>query len=564
MRTLLLILSVSCLLGALYNISTETRYSISLVLWVTSIALFYFSTPHFISHKRHHDKTSLTTWLIFFAICVFAIGLRFYLMFNTSSFHIDEYLTAHFSYSLGDVTKLNWFAVYPPLGDWICQFPLPYFFFQKLFFNIFGLSSLTMRFSILPYIIVIFVFLFLIAKRLFNAETAIVSILLLAVFSPDLYLSRWALHFISSTAAFLVTTYFFVLCIQEGKKIHFALFGFFLATCYMTYYSSYIAAPLFALYFLFLLITKKISKKQFFKFFFAGVIFIFAISPTLTYAFTVENFFTQRTSQVALINGAWSPYKDVVMSPMPILDIVGKQISISVQSLYTNGVGGHAGYWFGKLALFDKITFAFFVVGLVYLSVKTIKNKSAQSFFIICTIITSFLTGVVFTIPPPAFHRFSIAFPFIALTIAFVIVDIYLLLKKKHKRLSSVFLLITLCAVLIGNILHFNEILKTDGPDDPDFPRIQNDLEKNNATFVLIASFPSYSIGKVLYIRSNQTITSETTDLTSILSDTTLPNPYYLIVVYPTDETTQTIIFDFPNTEIINRYNTHMLLRVSK
>lgn len=469
-----------------------------------------------------------------------------------------------FSYSLGDITKLDWFAVYPPSGNWICQFPLLYFFIQKLTFNVFGLSTLTMRLSVLPYIFITFLFLFLIAKRLYNTETAIIAVLLLSVFSPDLYLSKWALHFTSSTALFLVTTFFFVLCIQESKKIHFAAFGFFLGTCYMTYYSSYIAAPLFIAYVVFLILTKKISKSLLKKFLFSGITFLYTIGPLLMYAFAVDNFFTQRTSQVALINGAWSPYQNIILTPQSILDILSKQISLSVQSLYTDGIGGHAGYWFGKLALFDITTFLFLCVGILYFLYKIFKEKSANSFFVLLTIAVTFITGVVFTIPPPAFHRLSIAFPFIVLLLSVTVTDFYLFFKRKSGKTGFIFLLACLVALFLGNILHFGEVLKTDGPDDPDFPRIQQELQNNKAQKVYIASFASYSLGKVLFVRSNKKINSITLPLEKVLLDIPYFKTSFLVIVYPNEESMRKVKNAFSHTQILSSYNTHLLLKIEK
>ncbi|MEK7559631.1 MAG: glycosyltransferase family 39 protein [Patescibacteria group bacterium] len=483
-------------------------------------------------------------------------------MLNTTSFHIDEYLTAHYSYSLGDLSKLDWFGMYPPVGEWICQFPLLYFFFQKLFFNIFGLSTLTMRFSILPYITIIFVSLFLLTKRLYNEKTAITAILIFAIFSPDLYLSRWSLHFVSSTALFLLTAYFLTLSLQVGKKINFALLGFFLATCYMTYYSSYIAAPLVFAYLLVLIITRKVTKPSLINFLLSLGIFLYAISPIIAYATKVDNFFTQRTTQVALINGLWSPYQNIEIAPKSVLTILAKQIDISSQSLYKDGIGGHAGYWFGRLALFDKVTFLFFVLSMPFFILKIAKNRKAHDVFILLTVLSAFITGMVFTIPPPAFHRFSIAFPFVALMIAVITIDAYVILKKKYIKGAILFLILCIIAIMIGNILHFRDVMKTDGPDDPDFPLIHKDLNEENARMVYVASPHKYSLGIVLYIRSDKTINSVNHPLEELLREIPHGRTSYLVIVYPNEESIQRVKEIFPHAQIINKYNTHMLMKI--
>ncbi len=548
----------------LSDVTLRTVNNWSLFFWILSMVLLYFAFPFSPSNKEiNRIHLSRNTFLIAFSIILFATFIRIILMLNINSFHIDEYLSAHFAYSLGDITKLDWFGIYPSYGDWIWKFPVLYFFFQKLFFNLFGLSTLTMRFSITPYIVLIFVFLFLLAKRLYNEKTAIGAILILAVFSPDLYLSRWSLLFISSTALFLATTYFFILSKEVGRKIHFAVFGFLLGTCYMTYYSSYIAAPLFIVYLLVMIITKKIPMSNLRNYIVAFGIFLYTISPFITYALKVDNFFTQRTQQVALINGLWSPYQNIVISVKSVSEILKKQTDVSIQSLYKDKIGGQGGYWFGKLALFDKTTFLFLVLSMLYLLFQIFRNKKApQNIFLILTIICAFVTGIIFTIPPPAFHRFSIAFPFISLLIAVTITDLYMILKTKRVKAALMFFILFIAVVMIGNIIHFREILKTDGPDDPDFPKIQNDLNKENARMVYVASPHRYSLGIVLFIRSEKIINSVNFPLDQIIAEIPHDRTSYLVIVYPDEASMEKVKEVFPHAEIFNRYATHMLIKI--
>jgi hypothetical protein len=557
----LLILSGICQFIVLSDVARRTVNNMSLLFWLLSIVIFYFAFPFLPKKDKVYKRSSYKILSFTFVIILLAVLVRVILMLNTNNFHIDEYLTAHFSYSLGNLTKLDWFGVYPPTGVWICQFPVLYFFFQKLFFNVFGLSTLTMRFSIIPYIIAIFIFLWAIAKRLYNEQVAIVAILIFAVFSPDLYLSRWSLHFISSTALFLGATYFFILSNQVGKKIHFAVFGFLLGTCYMTYYSSYIALPLFLIYLLILAVTKKISISSLRNFLLSFVVFFYTISPLITYAIKVANFFTQRTDQVGLINGLWSPYQNVTKL-QSVIEILSKQTILSLQSLYKDGIGGQAGYWFGKLALFDTITFIFFVISIIYFLFRITHNKAPQNIFVLLTIACAFVTGMVFTIPPPAFHRFSIAFPFIALLIAVAIVDLYMILKEKRIKGALLFLVLCVLAIMMGNIFHFKKVMEMDGPDDPDFPKIQQNITQENTHMVYIASFDSYSLGKVLFIRSNETINSVTHSLDELLKEIPHGRVSYLIIVYPDETSIQKVKEIFPHTKVINKYDRHILLRV--
>ena len=155
----------------------------SLVFWFISLITIYLAFP-FATTKQVKNRLPSRAKVYFFVFAIIAIALvvRTASIPYTMTFHTDEYLSADFSYEIGDLTKVDWFGVYPPKGDWVCQFPLPYFFFQKLFFNIFGVGTLPMRLSILPYNFLVFLFLFLVAKRLYNEEVGILSIALLALF----------------------------------------------------------------------------------------------------------------------------------------------------------------------------------------------------------------------------------------------------------------------------------------------------------------------------------------------------------------------------------------------
>jgi len=282
-------------LVVLSDIIGRTVNNLTLTLWIVSLFLLFAAFPlqkgiTTTIRRKSLSASEFKVYFFAFLIIILALTVRIILMRNTYAFHNDEYISAYFSYSLGDLSKLDWFGIYPIPHDWIWQFPVLYFLLQKIFFNIFGLGTLTMRLSIVPYIIIIFSSLFLIARRLYSKETAYLAIAILTFFAPDLYLSRWSLHFITSAAFFLLATYFFVLCAQGGRKVHFALLGFFLGLCYMTYNSSYAAAPLLFFYAL-ALITKKQIRIPILKNFLLTIgIFIYMISPFAIYAIKVDNF----------------------------------------------------------------------------------------------------------------------------------------------------------------------------------------------------------------------------------------------------------------------------------
>jgi hypothetical protein len=556
---------VSCILQAIVfsNVITRNVSLISLLLWTSSLVCFFIAFPF--SEKTHGVRNVPTFTKIPVAAIVItgiALAIRVSLMLNEATFHVDEYLTAHFSYSLGNILNTDWFGVYPPKGVWVSQFPSVYFVFQKLFFNIFGLSTLTMRLSILPYVFVTFLFLFLIVKIVYGELSAYISIILLATFPPDIYLTQRGLHFISATAFFLATTYFLLLSIQSGKKLYFALTGVFLGLSYMTYYSSYVTAPLLFLYIIGLFIKKQLDKKFLQNFILTLGIAAYMLSPLLVYATQVDNFFTERTAQVKLINGEWSPYKNIEETPAAVFEIVKTQTILSVQSLYKDGVGGHGGYFFGQLALFDPITLVFLFLGTGYFILRIIQKKDVASFFILATIVATFIGGMVLTIPPPAYHRTSLAFPFITLILAVFIVDIYTFFKAKQSNFAPYILSFCVFALIASNFFHFKAVLAHDTLEMPvpDYTLIENDLENTQGS-VYIAAFDSYALGKVLFIRSKGERTFITAPLEDVLKEAPQNQSSYIVILYPDETSLSKVQEVFPHAKIVNSYQWHLLIK---
>jgi 4-amino-4-deoxy-L-arabinose transferase-like glycosyltransferase len=567
-RFLFFILSIYFQLIVFSDIVKRTVNNFSLFLWLGSLLLLFIAFP-FQKKENEKDKKisypsfELKDFLLISLTILVGLAIRIFLMTNEYSFHNDEYLTAYFSYSLGDISKLDWFGIYPQPRDWIWQFPLFYFFFQKLFLNIFGITTLTIRLSNLPYLIIIFLSLFLITSYLYGKRAGFLSTLILVFFSPDLYLSRWALHFMSSTAFFLLATYLFLAGIRKEKKHYFALTGFVTGLCYMTYYSSWITALLLFFYALMMIVKKQISKEAAKNLLLSLGIFIYTISPLIIYDRKVENFLFTRINQVKLINGAWSPYKDLKIFSKRTFEILKEQTTLSIKSFYTDNIGGQGGYLFGKLALLDKITFIFFLIGIFNFLYKIFNKRGLNSIFILTIISVTFITGMVLTAPPPPFHRISIIFPIICLIIGTTLADIYYLSSEKIKYLGFLFLISTIALILISNILHFKKILAKDGPDDPDYPQIQQYLMKEGKRFFYVAAFESYGGGKIIFIRSKGTINSITKPLEEILKIIPENQTSFLVILYPDEEKIQKVKTKFPNAQIVHKYQKHALIKIN-
>jgi len=270
-----------------------------------------------------------------------------------------------------------------------------------------------------------------------------------------------------------------------------------------------------------------------------------------------------RVEQIKLINGLWSPYKDLQINSKQTFEVLKKQTVLSVESLYTDGIGGHGGYVFGNLALFDQITFLFILLSILYFLYKIVKKSDTNSLFLLMAIFVTFVIGMIFTTPPPAFHRISLIFPFICLLISVIITDIYIFIAKKQRVVAFFLFIILASSVLISNGIHFKKIMAKDGPDDPDYPQIKQYLNQQNKNMFYVAAFPSYGLGKILFIMSGGKITSVTQPLDELLEIIPQNDTSFLVILYPNEESIQKVKTKFSNSVTVANYQKHALLRVN-
>jgi hypothetical protein len=179
------------------------------------------------------------------------------------------------------------------------------------------------------------------------------------------------------------------------------------------------------------------------------------------------------------------------------------------------------------------------------------------------TILVVFVMGMVLTIPPPAFHRISLIFPIIVLIISVTVFDFYLLMAKSRKKTALFVLTVLTLAILVSNMAHFQKILAKDGPDDPDYPKIQRYLEQRNENTLFIAAFETYGMGGILFIRSGGTIKSKTTRLENLPEIIPPDKISYLVILYPDEEKIGMVKKNFPKSETIGYYQKHALLKIN-
>lgn len=353
-------------LSFLFNIFVNLKilrndYShLCLFLWLLSLVCLVLSA---VSEKTKFKPKRLqfSPRKIFIMLIIFLPSIARIANYNLTRIHGDDILTAYFSAHYD--FKQNFFSAVPSdKGQWVSQFPTPFFVLQKIFFLVFGESLLSIKLSIIPYVFVVSLFLFLIVKKVLDEKTAIVSLVLYSFFPISLYLETLGLHFISSTAIFMVFFYFLILALKNNTTLSSTLAGLLTGFCYLTYSSSYLALPVLIIFFMIQsLQERKVAVIK--NLLLAIIAFGLTLGPFLIYAHKFDNYFIQRINQVSLLTGQWSGAREKVEKGESIITIIKKNLSLSIRSFYTHGIGGHGGYNFGRLAFFEKTSLGLFIIG---------------------------------------------------------------------------------------------------------------------------------------------------------------------------------------------------------
>lgn len=336
--------------------------------------------------------------------------------YNLNRIHQDDLLTGYFSTHY-DLVKDNFFAPVPKVRkDWVSQFPSLYFVLQKIFFLVFGESLLSVKLSVLPYVLVTSWMLYLIAKKVEGKRLGLISVLIYSFFAPALYLETLGLHFMASTA-FFAAFFYFLIRSRNGGFIFSAVAGLVVGVCYLFYSSSYFALP-FGLIVWLIWIMRDRNRKIFKKFILFLFSFTLVLGPFAVWAIRFDNYFVQRTKQVSLLDGEWSGVKDEIQSgKISQWQAAKRNLVLDIKSIYTSRIGGSGGYDFGHLALLDRISLLFLLLGLMRAVYLVVIWRKYHWIGIFLVILVSF-GAMAFSMPPPGFHRFSLAFPFLVLVMA--------------------------------------------------------------------------------------------------------------------------------------------------
>lgn len=510
------------------------RYSPVLIYWWLSTILIGILVFYMERKTGYTMRFRLKDALTLFTVTLFPVIVRI-LCYRSNWIHGDDIITGYFSAHI-DLLKYNFFSLVPSdPAEWVAQFPAPYFFLQKMFFTLFGESLLTIKLSVLPYVGIVSVMTFLITRKLYNTGTAAIAVMFASFLPVSLYLETLGLHFISSTAVFLIFLYLSLLYSQRRSPLISFLLGVSCGFCYLFYLTSFIAIPY--LLFLFIYDTYKIWDCSVLKNILIVVFgIILTLSPFLTFFIKYGDIGSFRPMQVSLLTGTWSGVPEKVKKGQNPVDFLRESTVSVIKSFNTDGVGGHGGYDFGHLAFFEKYTFYYFIFTLGISIVLVFKKRQVVIIYII--LIMSFLTTVFSTLPP-AYHRMSLSFPFIAIILS---CPLYIFLRyiRIPDYVKFFIIIFFIFGYSILNLNYFQQAVTIDAikstSNNKDLELSQY-LSKNFPhRNMYVASYPGFGFQKVYYFSQNKTIGNIKTDYHSTYLDTfNTHEKYVYVILFPHD-----------------------------
>lgn len=490
------------------------------IAWIASI--LFIITISLVKKPLHIPRITLG-WRTFAILGIILLpAIVRILLYQPNRIHGDDLLTASFSLDYRPLTT-PFFAGVPVSTDWVASFPAPYFLFQKIFLRIFGASVLTVKLSIVPYILIVSTMTYLIGAHIFNPFTGAIAVALYAFMAISLYLETLGLHFISSTAIFMIFFYAMLRSIHSTKPFWPTITGILCASCYFFYTSSYIALPILLVG---VLTQKKLWKKS------AWILigFLITIAPFATYAIKTDNYFTGRINQISLLSGSWSNDRETAKTTDGAISAIKKNLTLSLRSFIEDGIGGHGGYLFDRRAFFNRTGLLLFLTGAALSFVLLWRNGSIL--LILLVPMLSYITGVVLTIPPPAYHRLSLVFPFIAIVSAIP----FSLHFKKY--LLSVALGIALYLILVyayTNISYFTSTVQKEAliPDAAIITHINKTYPERR---IHVAAFPGFALDRLFPFFIPKTSLSIDTQYHATYLENFEKNEPYLYIITLTPE----------------------------
>lgn len=455
------------------------------------------------------------------------VGMRWGLS-NPARVHGDELITAYFSATEDLSPRRFYFHVPESRVEWVSQFPTTFFLLQRLGLTVFGDDIAGVRLSVLPWVFLATVFLFFAVRALLDEPTAWLAVALSCFLAFSLYLETLALHFVSSTAVFLAFVAAGARAFRHRSPADAALAGVLCGACYLFYTSSYLALPLLLAVAAWRAVRVGLRETAPLLGVALGGVAV-VLAPFAAGA-AQYNYFASRWAQVSLLSGSWSDVPERVQAGASLTGILAHQLWLSLRSLAQPGLGGHGGYFFGLQALFEPFSLGLLLLGV---GLAVLRHRSHPGGLVVLGVTAAaFVSGVVLTVPPPAFHRASLALPLFATLMALPLRELLRLpWLSPRARAGLVVAGVTLFASL--NLGHFYRGSANEtAPEELHLGACLN--SRFPAKKMYVAAFPGYAFAKLAYfsgVRRTQPVV--TTYHADLLEAFPKGEDYLLIIAMP-------------------------------
>lgn len=488
-----LIINLTVALGLALLVFLDYWHVWMLLVWLINLIVLFRMVIVCIEWTERRKRLLLQGLIVAFLPVI--VRLWFY---NPGRIHGDDMLTAYFSAHF-NLVKDNFFGAVPTnQADWFSQFPTVYFVAQKITFKLIGVGLFQTLVSTLPYVYITGFSLYLLGTFLLKNQLGLLAVLLYSFFPPSLYLETIGLIFNMSPALYGLLLLSMVAHWGTRQKVWAMAIGIFTGFAYLGYIGAYIAMPIVVGYFVGLLIIKTKDRKRVFQ---QGILmfisFLIVWLPFGAYLLS-NNYMVQRTNQVALVGGEWSPEKESSMlSPMAWQALKNHTIN-SLRALVIDNLAGGQGFNFGSQRFFQPISMALFIVGTISVLYIMVIKRQWIWLIILVSIMFSFC-AIIFSIPPPSFHRFSLAFPLIALVMSAAFLP--LVKTKGNKYLGFILIVIVIGGYEAMNYSAFIRMVNREIPNDT--VMIANEVINRcgqTGRKWYVAAFPGFALDRVLYV----------------------------------------------------------------
>ena len=295
--------------------------------------------------------------------------------------------------------------------------------------------------------------------------------------------------------------------------------------CYLFYPFRLIALPVFGAFWVAHVLTaRRADVVRWILVPAAGALVV--VGPFLVYAFTVHDYFTERASQVSFLNHH-TPELDAMPLARRVPTVLAQNAVRGVRSLWTDGLGGAAGYWFGEKALFDRVTLAVFLAGLAVAA--WMARRNAGLTLVLFALGFAFLTAIVMTVPPVPYHRLSAIYPLLALILALPL-RLIGRLRVRPDVLRGGLQAVAVAIVASANYDYFSRIAVTESaPTDLCLADWINTRYPDRVLYV--AAFPGHAYRKLAYWAPTRRRTPTISDYHGDLLRRLDPDEKYLYLV---------------------------------